>query len=406
MHSLFRIQSIAHFIICALFFTSALSFAQNPTVANLRLDELRESGFRLDWITPSNTADVHLTAVGEDSIYTLDSEDYISRYELDSGEWIWSAPAGNQVFTIRSITEVPEDNRIYLMADGAIYVLERETGNMPFSSSTKDKLANSNPTIPLKIFSNTGALEHNNEFLVYGGSTGEIVWFNPSIGFHTNIYKVGKNVKVNPTHVFGPRSKDGQDRSVFIASATDGNVMAIDTKQARKQWALQFTNPVEVEVSFGTQAQPFNDELYPRTSVFIAGTDQYLRSVDLHSGKSRWSVLTSKDLVDSPVFLQDTVYQRIPEVGLASYKAFPRLREGEINWVAEEVQGNVLTTRKGKLVVWDNVKNIIQIVDTRKGGVVATLSIPDAKEVVTDNVENGSIFVLTQDNSLLHLAQR
>jgi outer membrane protein assembly factor BamB len=393
----------------AIFSSRSFAMQENDnTVAGMNIENLRASGYRLDWMNQSNSTELHLPTITEDSIYTLDSEDFITRYELETGKWLWSAPVGNQVFSIRSINEAASHDYVYIVSDGAVYVLERETGNQPASPPKTDPTSTKvKSLLPLDWVANTGAITPTKELLIYGSSNGDVVWFDPTIGFVTKRYKIGNIVRVQPTFAEGPRTTGGQTRKVIIAPAVDGQVFAVDLKQASKTWSIQLTNPVETEIICATQTTPFEDEKIPRTSAFIAGTDQYVRSIDLHSGKHRWKFLTSSHLADSPTVINEKLYQRIPGIGLASFNAFPRALSGEQNWVAKDVLGNVITTTKnGQLVCWDEKAHLLQIVDPRKGGIVSTLSVPSAKELITDSNSEGSIYILTQDNGLLRLVSR
>jgi hypothetical protein len=118
-------------------------------------------------------------------------------------------------------------------------------------------------------------------------------------------------------------------------------------------------------------------------------------------------VLTKSPLQDSPFVLQTVVYQRIPNVGLAAFQAFPDDFSGKQIWIAENISGTVITTTKaGKLVCWDEQEKIIQIVDPRKGGIVATLSLPSIRSLTTDQQINGSLFLITEDDTILRLDPR
>jgi len=118
-------------------------------------------------------------------------------------------------------------------------------------------------------------------------------------------------------------------------------------------------------------------------------------------------VLTESPLEDSPFFLKTVVYQRIPKVGLAAFQAFPDDFSGNQDWIAEDISGTVITTTKdGKLVCWDKQEKILQIADPRKGGIVATLSLPSIRSLTTDQQINGSLFLITESDTILRLDPR
>ena len=409
MISLFRIFTTTAVLPLCFSTLSSNAFSSQPTLAaGIQLDELLQAGYRIDWMNRSNATGLHQPTIIHESLYTIDGEDYLTRYDLHSGKWLWSTPVGNQVFELRSITEFSDEDRVYVTSDGALYVLEKTTGNFPTRSSENgSSYAGQKQILPLKWIANTPAITTDNKTIIYGSSKGDAIWFNPAIGFDVHRYHVGSSIHVQPTFASGKRNKDGLQRRIIIVSSNNGDVVAIDLNQIKKLWALKLTSPVESEPTYGTNTQVIDDEGYERTSVFIAGTDQYLRSVDLHTGKLRWVVLTSSKLTDSPVFVRNRVYQHIPNSGLASFNAFPIDLTGEQLWLAEDVMGNVITTSKtGQLVCWDKANALLQIVDSRMGGVVSTLSIPHAKAVLADNPSNGSLYVLTHDNVLLRLVSR
>ena len=401
----FQIITAVLTIVCT---AATFAVAQSATVAGIDIDQMRASGYRLDWMNQSNGSAISLPTITTDSLYTVDEEDYLTRYDLETGKWIWSSPVGNKIYNIHSINEMQKGNRVYAVSDGAIYALEKETGNLPTSSDqSTDSKSITSAIRSLDWIANTGAISTEKGYLIYGSSNGEIVWFNPDFGFETKRYRIGDVIKVTPTFAHGPRSLNGQQLNLVITPSLDGQVYAVDLEQANKIWSIQLTSPVATEISYATNSSLLDDETFPRTSAFIAGTDQYLRAIDLHTGKPRWNILSSKVLVDSPVVVSDTVYQRLPEIGLAAYDAFPDSLSGNQKWIADDVFGNVITTTNtGKLVCWDSVNNLLQIVDPVKGGVVSTLPLPGARSVLSDTLQQGSIYIITQNNALLRLIQR
>lgn len=381
---------------------------QPAEVADIELDALRESGYRMDWMNRSNSTSLHLPTIIEESLYTLDGEDHLTRYDLHSGKWLWSAPVGNQVFSIRSITEFPKENLVYIVSDGAVYAIEKTTGNYPSQvNADGTRIQGQKQVLPLQWVANTPALSADNRTLIYGSTKGDVVWFDPTIGFNTHRYRVGSTVNVQPSYAAGIRNKNGLLRETIVSTSSDGNVLSLDLNQVNELWSFPLTSEVIAPIGYGTNTTRLDDEQLPRSSVFIAGTDQYLRAVDLHTGKPRWNILTTASLIDAPFFRNGVVYQRIPSVGLAAYNAFPDVLSGEELWLAEDVLGSVITTTKrGQLVSWDSEHSKLQVVDPRKGGVVSSLTLPNIKSLITDDSNNGSLYILTNDDVLIRLVPR
>lgn len=304
--------------------------------------------------------------------------------------------------------EFPKDTRIYILSDGAVYILEKSTGNYPSRSNSGGKESSGEKRVlPLRWTANTPAITLDDKLLIYGSTKGDVVWFNPSIGFDSHRYRIGSSINVMPSLVSGVRNQNGDERQAIVTTSNDGDIVAIDLNQLTELWTLSLTSQVVTPIVSGTHFAKLNDESLQRTSVFIAGTDQYLRAIDLHSGKQRWNVLTSSKLTDAPFYLDSRVYQRIPDVGLAAFNAFPDHLSGEQIWISDDVLGTVITTKKnGQLVCWDENKSLLQVVDPRKGGLVSTLTIPNVKNLITDSKTNGSLYLLTHDDEFIRLVPR
>ena len=384
-------------------------------VAGIELTELRTMGYRIDWINQSTTTGLKLPTITDQSLYTIDSEDNLTRYDLTSGKWLWSTPVGNKVFQLRSINESLYGIWVYVVSDGAVYIVEAASGNYPSVETANSKVvdgvlerrkSHSSRHLNLEWVANTQAITDRG-MLIYGSNTGDAVWFNPDIGSIENRYRIGSSVHVSPVMVEGVRDVEGSLRKAVITPAADGSVIAVDAKQMKQIWMLKLLDAVETPIACATSNNLLQGESIPRTSVFIAGSDQYLRSVDLHSGKPRWKVLTTAPLSDTPVIHGDSLYQRVPHRGLACYEAFPENISGELKWVADDVFGSVITTNAtGRLVCWDKANRILQVVDTRLGGVVSTLQIPTARSLIADNDVKGSLYIITEDDMLLRLVSR
>ena len=368
-------------------------------VANINLQELREAGYKIDWINVSDDKNLRVPTIADESLYAMDQEDFLNRFELNSGKWLWSAPIGNQVFNIHSIVEI--GSLVYVLTDSIVYAVEKTTGNRP-----SKKLNESHATkhqLNLSRLATSPAITVDSS-IVYGSSNGDTVWFNPEIGFTESRYKTGKSIRVQPALVTSPSDTKGRMQKAIVSASTDGNVTAVDAYTIRKLWDVKLLDSVEAPVSFNTNQGLDEAQI---TSVFIAGTDQYIRSIDFNTGLLHWKTLTTAPLIDTPFASGGAVYQRIPEVGLAKFDAFPESILGKQLWLNPEVGGIPITTnRNGHIVSWNQETRTLQIIEPRLGGLVSSLKMPTAKSVLTDKAENGSLYIFTDDNAILQLALR
>ncbi|MCH2147154.1 MAG: PQQ-binding-like beta-propeller repeat protein [Phycisphaerales bacterium] len=368
---------------------------------NIDLASLRDSGFKLDWVTNTATKDLRLGTIQGDSFYAIDQEDFLNRFDLTSGRWIWSAPVGNKVFDIHSISEVEHQNAVYVLSDSVIYVVQQTTGNRP----TQDKETGHTPPYQMKLnrLATSPAIYTDNS-LVYGSSNGDTVWFSPDIGYTEYRYKTGDVIYVNPTMVHGEIDEEGRRKTAIISASSDGHVVAVDNSSVRKLWEAKLLNSVEAPI---TSMKVKDAEGNAKTLVLIAGTDQYLRAIDLETGYPTWKVLTQAPLVDSPAPLGNAVYQRIPNQGLAKFKANTQSIAGEQVWLKPEITGNLITTnRKGHLIVWDDNTRQLQVIDPLLGGTISTIDLPQFKSLVTDSNENGTLYAITDEQFIVCLSPR
>lgn len=372
---------------------------KQATIAGVTLTELQNAGYRVDWINQVPTTGLRLPTIYQDSLYTINKDDYLSKYDTATGKWLWSSPIGNGVFDMLSINSFAKTNRVYVLSSGLLYSTNQLTGTTASGGNEK-------PYIDLRWVPSTPAII-SDDLLVYGSTKGDIVWLNPSNGVVSARYQIGETISATPSAVSAIRHPSGRMRELILAASNDGTVVAIDKGVRTQAWRLKLTAPVTTTVPSETNNTLFGEETIPRTSVFIAGQDQYLRAVDAHTGKPRWRVLTSAPLISSPFTYGAVLYQQIPGEGLACFSTFPEDFSGKQEWLAASVRGNVLTTTKNdRLVTWDSTAKVLQILDPYNGSVTTTISLPNAKEVLADSVDNGSIFILTKNDELIRLAPR
>ncbi len=377
----------------------AASEPKEVTIAGSTISSLQSAGYRVDWINQVPTNELRLPTILQDSFYTLNDDDYLSRYDSVTGKWLWSTPIGNNVFDMLSISSFPRLDKVYVLSDGLLYSTNNLTGTATSNGIEK-------PHVHLRWVPNTPAIVSDN-LLVYGSTKGDLVWLNPSTGAVSARYQIGDSISSVPVSISALRHPDGRMLELIIGASKNGTLVAIDKGSRTQAWRMQLTAPVVAPISSATNTELIGEETIPRSSVFIAGQDQYLRAVDTHTGKPRWRVLTTAPLEDAPAVYGDVLYQQIPGEGLACFTTFPQDFSGNRKWTAALVNGAVFTTNaKGRLVTWDAPAKVLQILDPFNGTVIRTIALPEAKNVLTDSVQNGSIFILTENDEIIRLAPR
>ena len=374
---------------------TALTVCAMTTAATARpplpVEDATTLGYRIDWMNSTLGRTLRLPSVQGDSVFAIDEEDDLVRIDVDTGTRRWSAPVGNKIFKVLGVNYLPETGQVLITSDGAIYALEAATGNMVVENEAKDSPRAANKPIqnlPWTAGTSSATLQ---PYLVYGSRSGELVWHAYDIGFSWRTYRIANAIRVEPL-VYG---------DMVVGVGARGEVAVVDGSTVTQLWSTTLLDAVVAPPVIGDNSADDGP------SLFIAGTDQYLRSVGLLDGVLRWKTLTSSPLTSSPTLVGKALYQQIPGEGLACFDAFTTTVTGDRRWTSSEVNGNVLTaTTGGRLIVWDEDHQRIQILETRKGHVVATVDLPDISSVFTNSLNNGDLYLLTVDDAILRLVPR
>ncbi|MDP7009458.1 MAG: PQQ-binding-like beta-propeller repeat protein [Phycisphaerales bacterium] len=374
----------------ALATTSALSDGKTDTPASMgtthgvNLQDLREISYRIDWVNQETAADLHLATLTDSKLYAIDTFDHLVCYDLKNGSWLWSTPVGNRIYALLGINANEEARQVYVNADGAVYAFESDTGMLPTFTDNPMKDATDKPVQKLRWSANTPAILSGST-LLYGSRNGNLVWHDCSIGFSSRTYSIADSMQIAPT-ISG---------DIVVATGGKGSVAAIDLKNSRSLWLMELLDAIVVSptINHGT--------------VYIAGTDQYLRAVDLYTGRPRWKYLTTAELVDAPVVIDDALYQQIPGAGLTSFSAFAPDITGEKRWTSPKVTGNVITTTKDdRLLCWDAKARVLQVVDPKHGSVTYTMALPLVQTLLVDSLIGGNLYLVTDDDAIIKLIPR
>ncbi len=379
---------LTHALIAAALTVSTMTATARPP---LPVEDASTLGYRIDWMNSTLGRTLRLPSVQGNSVFAIDEEDDLVRIEVDTGTRRWSAPVGNKIFKVLGVSYLPEIGQVLITSDGAVYALEAATGNMVVESEAKDSPRAANKPIqnlPWTAGTPSATLQ---PFLIYGSRSGELVWHAYDIGFPWRTYRIADAIRVKPL-VYG---------DIVIGVGARGEVVVVDGSTVTQLWSTTLLDAVVAPPVIGDNGADDGP------SLFIAGTDQYLRSVGLLDGVLRWKTLTSSPLTSSPTLVGNALYQQIPGEGLACFDAFTTTVTGNRRWTSSDVNGTVLTkTSGGRLITWDSERHRIQVLETRKGHVVATVDLPDINEIFTNSLNSGDLYLLTVDDAILRLVPR
>lgn len=333
----------------------------------------REMGYRIDWQYPSIGTRLRRFAVQADSVFTLDTENVLTRLRREEGDRVWRIPvAASELDEILGITYIPEEERIYLTTGGELLVLDAVNGS-PVGKQRLERIANTQPLVL-------------GQFLIYGSRTGQLVWHSYRLDSDWRSYQISQSVQTAPIY------EDGY----VIAVGSDGRVMNLLARSATQMWSKKALEPIVARPVAGNGA------------LYVASLDQHLRAYELAEDRSPlWEYLTESPLAESPVLIRDRVYQQVAAEGLVCLEALPPDSPGGVViWRAREASGSVLTRMRDTLITWDAAHKRLQLVDDRLGAVIQTLEMPQIDMMIATDVERGNLFATGTDGRIIRLVPR
>lgn len=124
--------------------------------------------------------------------------------------------------------------------------------------------------------------------------------------------------------------------------------------------------------------------------LFVASLDQSLYGFAPTGGAPVWRVRTSAPLRVQPTAEGDRVWCTIPGKGLSAFDA----ASGRELWVSKGLEGTVLGTNRGRLVVFTGSE--IVLLDAGKGDVLARAAAPGIKMIVPEKFAEGAMFAVSE----------
>lgn len=331
----------------------------------------RELGYKVDWQYATAGSNLKLLTVQHDSVFALDEDNYLTRIDREDGTRVWRIPISYPLAEIQGVTYLPDYDRVLVLSGGDLYVLNAADGSQ-VARQHLEKVAN------------TEALPFGDQ-IIYGSRNGQLIWHSHAIAFQSNGYQIANSIKLTPLRI-------GQ---LIIVTGNDGELAVIDASSASKYWSKKLLDGIVSSPVIG------NDVLY------VAGLDQHVWAFDLGSGRNLWRYLTETPLRDSPVVIGDVVLQQVPGEGLICFEALPRSKPGgEIIWSAQDVAGNVVTTRRENLIIWDQKNRQLDVLTALRGGHVSSTSLPLVDILMTTSANEGDIYAYHRDGRVVRLVPR
>lgn len=333
----------------------------------------RQLGTRIDWQVPATPfGPTRLVTIGDDSLFVVDSRNLVARIAIHDGRVIWRVPAVNEVDRIAGVYAVPARDRVLVVTDSEIVLLDLTTGGIV----GKQQLAYVGSVEPVLV----------GDFLVYGARNGQLVWHSHGVGAYWKAYQVASTISARPAIADG----------YVVACGGDGRLISIGLSSVTQVWNDRALAPV--------RAQP----TIARGVAFFAGTDQYLRAYELGFARpALWARLTTAPLTTSPVVIGERLYQAVPGAGLQAFEAFPANQPGGVHvWTAPDVTGAVVMHRGSDLYAWDPDRRRMQLVDASMGAAGDAIELPRIHRLIVPDQSVTAFFAVSEDGEVLRLVER
>lgn len=351
--------------------------ARQPITSLEELDErygigpltAQKLNYHIDWRVDTLAPNAKLLTAQNDSVYVLDTSNFLSRYRATDGARMWRAPVASTIEEILGITDVPDAERVYVTTGGSLFELDRSSGGQ-VGRQKFEKIPNTPPA-------------HVGQFIVYGARNGQVIWHSYPVEYQWKATQLAQSINVEP--VFG----DGY----IAAVGNDGEFMVLDAAEARRIWSTKLLDEAVAPPVIGGGV------------VYVAALDQHLRAYDVRNGRLLWKVLTRSPLNMSPSLIDQNVYQQVPGEGLVCFDALPIDSPGgkEI-WRAKEVTGGIITRHGRNLITWDPNRRVMQVLDATYGSLTNTFNMSPVRRLFTTDIQDGTMYLLTDGGTLSRVA--
>lgn len=363
----------------------------------------RALGLSPGWQTRLPTADgvalqgLHATGAVTDSVYVWDRSGVMMKVDPKTGELRWQS-AG--VFA-RGATGLIDAQTVMVrgkpmavgLGDVQCLVLDERTG-------IEQGLT------PYERIPVTRAVLAGSEF-VFGSRAGQVVWLGlreeriPSQVESRAGDAVTKSERVAAVHVVPYEVQAFQlggsiqappivAGKMIVACSSSGQINAFSQETRQPVWRQKLPG--------GIVAQPSADA----TQLMVACRDQYLRSMDIETGRTNWRWFTESPLERSPLLAGDIVTLQVPDLGLVALDASDSKSLNRTPLWTTKVGGDAITRLTDGLIVWDGDTSTLSLVDHKSGKVRESRSLAGQGVVSVQATAalGGDLYLLMKDGRL------
>ena len=296
-----------HLLLLALTALSVVGCAQKP-VPTGKTEPLSGQTFSRHWataLTPAENAPITAVHVLDQYVFAYRADGTSSVMDRDSGRLLHVDTLKGGTVRIRK--PVILKDRLVYPTTTYLEVFDRSGRYIPYPVRPSDDTSKPfSQELKYAIHSNAAA---SAKYIFLGGdylNSGRLVEIDPTRPYTPEMWTMMAYPKASISS--GPvLTKD----TVFVATEA-GVVSAVTIENREPVWS-SLSN-----ASFGAYAGVTADLVLDETGLYVASNDTKLYCLNARTGKVLWQYLSGQPLHDAPVTTKETVYQIVPEVGLAA----------------------------------------------------------------------------------------
>jgi len=322
--------------------------------------------YRLEWSGFSARVEggrlAQIDLVG-DVIAVQDSSSVLSVLSTSTGEVRWATRLATPL--TKFVGSFRDGKRLVTCSDTEAYFNDLDTGTL-ITKQRFSRVVNTRPVL-------------QGDVLIFGTASNAVYGHQLSSGFAAFSYGIPGIIEANPVAV--------TDDTVGLVTSL-GHVIILDSSGAARSRAKIFD---------GVRGQTASGD----GRYYIASLDQSIYAFEPYSNSPRWRVRTDARLTASPTFHNGRVYIAVPTSGLMCLDA----ATGKTIWTAAGVQGDVIGTRKGDLLVWGGGGGgggggTLTTLGAADGSIAGSAQLPGVARVITDQFSDGHLYVASNTGQI------
>jgi len=333
-----------------------------------------------------------------ETIFTWDSNGAILCMDATSGTVRWQSIGLGRVEKVVDVFSAMIEGHAYTIVFGVVdcVVLDGKTGEIVGNSRYTE--------MPKTVASMYGSK------CIYGSTTRKLVWARfeseripsrtqpkiaPGIIDHIDEIKdVGSRIVLRQiramqvTGSFQSAPVSGESETLIVTTSR-GEVACVHKDSGAILW--------RTTLGAGIVATPSVSQ----TTVYVGSKDQYLRAVELTTGRTLWKWFAPAELILPSLLAEELILIQVPGSGLAALRAKALNKpDGELLWICESVRGNPINRTKEGVICWDASTATLSLVDDHSGKVRASVVVSNVAQLSSTLVVNGDLMVLANDGGL------